>query len=85
MKRLIKIDVFLSKVFLSRIKKVLPLLISSQQTVYLTNTCISESRRLISDFLGVTEKLKTKGYLVTIDIKKKLVLELASVIGLKPF
>ena len=31
---------------------------------------MSESGRLISDFLDVTEKFKIKGYLVTIDIEK---------------
>ena len=60
----------ISKVFSARLKKVLPLLISSQQTAYVANRCISESRRLISDLLDVTEKFKTKGYLVTIDIEK---------------
>ena len=54
----------------SRLKKVLLLLISSQQTAYVANSCISESGRRISDFLDVTEKFKTKGYLVTIDIEK---------------
>ena len=46
------------------------MLISSQQTAYAANKCISESRRLISDLLDVTEKFKTKDYLVTIDIEK---------------
>ena len=46
------------------------MLISPQQTAYVANICISESGRLISDLLDVTEKFKTKGYLVTIDIKK---------------
>ena len=53
-----------SKVFSARLKKVLPLLISSQQTAYIANRCISESGRLIS------EKFKTKGYLVITDIGK---------------
>ena len=44
------------KVFSARLKKVLPLLISSQQTAYVANRCISESGRLISDLLDVTEK-----------------------------
>ena len=59
-----------SKVFSARLKKVLLLLISSQQTVYVANRCKGESGRLISDLLDVTEKFKTKGYLVTIDIEK---------------
>lgn len=46
------------------------LLISSQQTGYVANRYITESGRLISDLLSVTEKFKTKGYLVTIGIKK---------------
>ena len=62
----------ISKVFSAKLKKVLPLLISSQQTAYVANRCKSESRRLISDLLDVTEKFKTKAYLVTTDIEKPL-------------
>ena len=51
-------------------KKVLPNLISSQQTAYVAQRCINESGRLISDLLSVTKKMKVKGYLVTIDIEK---------------
>ena len=47
----------ISKVFSSRFKKVFPLPISSQQTVYVANICISESGRLISDLPDVTERL----------------------------
>ena len=54
----------ISKVFSARLKKVLPLLISSQQTAYIANRCISESGKLIS------EKFKAKGYLVITDIEK---------------
>ena len=59
----------ISKVFSARLKKVLPLLISSQQTAYVANRCKRESGRLISDLLDVTEKFKTKGYFMAIDIK----------------
>ena len=59
-----------SKVVSVRLKKVLPLLISSQQTVYVTNRCISQYGRIISDLVDVTEKFKTKVYLVRIDIEK---------------
>ena len=45
-------------------------MISSQKTAYVANRCMSESRRLIFDLLVVTEKFKTTGYLVTIDIEK---------------
>ena len=51
-------------------KKVLPNLISSQQTAYVAQRCINESGRLIFDLLSVTQKIKVKGYLVTTDIEK---------------
>ena len=44
--------------------------ISSQKSAYVANRCISEPERLISDLLDSIEKLKTKGYLVTVDIEK---------------
>ena len=43
------------------------MLLSSQQTAYVAN---GETGRLISNLLDVTEKVKTKGYLVKIDIEK---------------
>ena len=46
------------------------LLILSQQTAYVANRCIGESRRLLSDLLRVTENFKTKGYLVRIFTEK---------------
>ena len=58
------------KSFLLDLEKLLALLISFQQTVYTANQHISESGRLISDLFDLTEKFKTKGYLVTIDTKK---------------
>ena len=60
----------ISKILASRLKKVLPNLISSQQTAYVAQRCINESGRLISDLLSVTKKMKVKGYLVTINIEK---------------
>ena len=45
------------------------MLISSQQTAYVSNRFVGESGRLISDFF-VNEKFKTKSYLVTIDIEE---------------
>ena len=44
------------------------MLISSQQTGFIANRCISESG--ISDLLDVTEEFKTNSYLVAIDIEK---------------
>ena len=49
------------------------MLISSQQTAYVANRCIRKSGRQIFDLLDVTEKFKTKDYLVKIDSKKSFV------------
>ena len=46
----------ISKIFASRLKKVLPNLISSQQTAYVAQRFFNESGRLISDLLSVTKK-----------------------------
>ena len=51
-------------------KNVLPGLISSNQTVYVKNRCISESGRLISDVIQMWDTLDIAGYLVTMDIEK---------------
>ena len=48
----------------------LPSTISSEQTTYIEKRFISESGRVISDTLSVTNNLKTKIYLVTMDIEK---------------
>ena len=58
------------KIFASKLKKVLPNLISSQQIAYVVQRSINGSGRLISDLLSVTKKMKVKGYLVTNDIEK---------------
>ena len=50
----------ISKIFASRLKKVLPNLISFQQTVYVAQRCINESGRLISDLLSVTKINESK-------------------------
>ena len=46
------------------------LIISSQQTPYVTNICANKSGRLISDLFDVKEKLNINSYLVTVDIEK---------------
>ena len=46
----------ISKVLSTRIKGVLPYLISSNQTAYVKNRFISESGRVISDILELTKK-----------------------------
>ena len=53
-----------------KLKKVLPELISSNQTAYAKNRCISESGKLISDVIEMCDILDIPGYLVTMDIEK---------------
>ena len=60
----------ISKVLSTRIKGVLPYLISSNQTAYVKNRFISESGRVISDILEIAKTLALEGFLVTIDIEK---------------
>ena len=45
------------------------LIISSNQTAYVKNRCISESGRLISDVIEICNILDIPGYLVTMDIE----------------
>ena len=45
----------ISKSFASKLKKVLPNLILSQQIAYVSKRCINKSGRLVSDLLGVTK------------------------------
>ena len=51
-----------------RLKKALPSLISKNQTTYLKGRFISEGGRLISDIFEISDNLKIKGYLMTLDI-----------------
>ena len=48
----------------------LPSIISSEQTAYIEKRFIGESGILISDILSVTNNLKIKSYLVTMDTEK---------------
>ena len=59
-----------SKALATKLKYVLPSLITSQQTAYVQNRCIGEAGRLISDILDISDKLSIDGYLVTVDIEK---------------
>ena len=61
---------FISKKLAERLKKVLPSLISRNQTAYVKERLISEGSRLISDVLEISYNLKTKGVLMTLDIEK---------------
>ena len=58
----------LSKVLAERLKKILPSLISKTQTAYVKGRFISD--RLISDILEMSDNLKIKGFLMTLDIEK---------------
>ena len=60
----------ISKALVSRLKKVLPNLISPQQTTYVENRFIGESGRLIADIIEITDILNIEGFLVTMDIEK---------------
>ena len=60
----------LSKALATRIKNVLPSIISSEQTAYVKNRFIWEGGRLISDILEVTDTLNLNSYMVTIDFEK---------------
>ena len=60
----------ISKVLSTRIKNVLPFLISSNQTAYVKNGFINESGRVTSDILEISNSLALEGFLVTVDIEK---------------
>ena len=60
----------LSKSLAEKLKSALPELISSNQTAYVKNRCISESGRLISDVIEMCDILDISGHLVTMDIEK---------------
>ena len=60
----------ISKALASRLKKIIPNLISSQQTAYVENRFIGESGRLIADITEITDILNKEGFLVTTDIEK---------------
>ena len=59
------------KALVTRLKDILPYLISSNQTAYVKKI-ISESGRLIYDVLETVSILNEKEFLVTVDIKKLL-------------
>ena len=59
----------ISKVLLTRIKDVLPFLISSTETAYVKNRFTGESGRVIPDILEISNSLAQEGFLVTVDIE----------------
>ena len=60
----------ISKALSWKPKKVLPDLISSQQTAFLKNRHIDESGRLISDVIEMAKVKKIEVFLVKMDIEK---------------
>ena len=60
----------LSKALATRIKQVLPSIISSEQTAYVKNRFIGEGGRLISDIIEISDTLNLNGFMVTIDFEK---------------
>ena len=60
----------ISKVLPTKIRNLLPFLISSNQTACVKNRFISQSGRVISDILEIANTLALEGFLVTVDIEK---------------
>ena len=60
----------ISKAFATRLKSVLPEIISHDQTAYVQGRFIGESSRLIADILEVTDLYNISGYILTADIEK---------------
>ena len=60
----------MSEAISKKLKVVLLMLISSQETVYVKNRFIGGSVRLISDIIGTSDWLNIEVFLVTMDIEK---------------
>ena len=60
----------ISKVLASRLKSVISSIVNENQVAYVNNRFISESGRLISDVLEITNSLDIEGILMTVDIEK---------------
>ena len=60
----------ISKVLASRLKSVISSIVNENQVAYVNNRFISESGRLISDVLEITNSLNIEGLLMTVDIEK---------------
>ena len=68
---LLNVDLkIIPKALSEKLKKVLPDLISTQQTAYVKNRHIGESGRLISDIIEIAGLKKLEGFSVTTDIEK---------------
>ena len=60
----------ISKILASRLKSVISTIVNENQVTYVSNRFISESSRLISDVLEITNTLDIEGLLMAIDIEK---------------
>ena len=60
----------ISKAFSSRLKKILPSIISSEQTAYVNKRYIMEGGRFISDIIEMCNIENVKGFIVSMDIEK---------------
>ena len=68
---LLKLDYkIIFKALASKVKKVLPNLISPQQMAYVENRFIGESGRLIADIIEITDVINKERFLVTMDSEK---------------
>ena len=68
---LLNVDMkLISKVLASRLKSVISSIVNENQVAYVNNRFISESGRLISDVLEITNSLNIEGLLMTVDIEK---------------
>ena len=68
---MLNVDIkILFKALAKRLKEVLPCLISAQQTAYVQNRNIGESRRLISDIIEIANTRQMEGFLATMDVEK---------------
>ena len=62
----------ISKVLTSRLKSVISSIMNENHVAYVSNRFISESGRLISDVLEITNSLNIGGILMTVDIEKAI-------------
>ena len=61
---------------MNRLQDVMPNLVSENQSSYVNNRLISEGGRLIFDILEITDSLQIDELLMTIEIKKRLILSM---------
>ena len=60
----------ISKILVSCLKSVISTIVNENQVVYVNNRFISESGRLISDVLEITNSIDIEGLLMAVDIEK---------------